>query len=72
MKTILVGKNKERYYLAKQTDGWVGFTQHLSATPIEVSSIAEGLALCNPDEISGLDFHLEEVPEIKTLLHMIP
>lgn len=72
MKKILVGRSGERFFLAKQTDGWVGFTQLLSATPIEVSSIEEGLALCNPDEISGLDFEIMEVPEIGTLRQMFP
>lgn len=71
MKTILRGSGqREGFFLAKQTDGWVGFTQLLSATPIEVSSVEEGLKLCNPDEINGLNFSLEEVPFIGTLREM--
>ena len=71
MKTILKGKGgREAFYVARQTDGWVGFTQLLSAIPIEVSSVEEGLALCNPDEISGLEFSLEQVPAIATIREM--
>ena len=71
MKTILKGKGgREAFYLAKQTDGWIGFTQLLSAIPIAVSSIEEGLALCNPDEISGLEFSLMEAPAIATIREM--
>lgn len=71
MKTILRGSGqRESFFLAKQTDGWVGFTQILTAVPVEVSSIEEGLKLCNPDEIRGLTFSLEEVPFIGTLLEM--
>ena len=71
MKNILTGKNgRERFYVARQTDGWIGFTQLLSAVPIEVGSIEEGLALCNPDEITGLEFELMEVPAIGTIRQM--
>lgn len=71
MTTILKGQGKnEVFFLAKETNGWVGFTQLLTATPIEVSSIEEGLKLCNPDEISNLNFYLEEVSFIGTLRQM--
>ena len=68
MKKILQGRSgRESFYLAKQTDGWVGFTQFLSATPIEVHSIEDGLTLCNPDETSGLKFTLIDVHTIGTI-----
>ena len=71
MKAILKGTvGREAFYVARQTDGWIGFTQLLSATPIEVGSIEEGLALCNPDETSGLEFSLLKVKTIGTIRQM--
>lgn len=65
---MLTGRNgSELFYLAKQTDGWTGFTQLLSAAPLPVESLESGLALCNPDEISGLTFELVDFPNVATL-----
>lgn len=57
---ILIGNGT--FFLAQESNGWIGFTQRLSAKLIKVNSIAEGLAMCQPDEISGMEFVLEEVP----------
>lgn len=71
MKNILIGRvGIEPYYLAKETDGWIGFTQKLSARVILVNSIEEGLKFCKKDEISGLKFSLGEVVEISTIKNL--
>lgn len=65
---MLIGCNGSAvFYLAKQADGWTGFTQLLSAAPLPVESVEAGLALCDPDEISGLTFELVDFPNVATL-----